>query len=414
MTSRKSSMLKKRRVSSSGNSLRTLVRENNRLRRAAARADQRKRLLESVADHLHSILDLNELIARIFDEVNAAIHAEAQSIWLLDDDRTNITCRFATGPGADQVVRVVVAFGEGIVGTTVARHESIRVDDVRNDVRHSRRAQEKTGVVTRSLLSVPLVCSGRAIGAIQAINKQTESGDFTDTDLDLLRCIADTAALCVENARLFADLEASYDTTLEALAAALDARDRETEGHSRRVVAYATRFAEAIGMNAVDIRRLRRGALIHDLGKIGVPDAILRKPGALTREEWDVMVQHPEIGFTMLRGISHLRDELDIVRAHHERWDGTGYPLGIAHQEIPVAARVFAIIDAYDAITSERHYRPAGTHAEAIEVLESNAGTQFDPDLVGQFVKLPQSELAALREATALGTEHATAAPFRW
>jgi HD-GYP domain-containing protein (c-di-GMP phosphodiesterase class II) len=376
--------------------------QNARAREREERAAARRRLLDHISGHLHQTLDLSELIGRIFVEVNQAIDAEAQSIWLVDEPAGMIACRFATGPGAEQVKEVTVPLGEGIVGSTVSRQESLLIADAQQDERHSRRAQQKTGMITHSLMSVPLVRGGKAIGAMQALNKRAMDGvgtavPFNHDDLELFRSIADIAALCIENARLYADLEQSYDDTLETLAAALDTRDHETEGHSRRVVEYTSRLAGEIGLPEAEIRVIRRGALIHDIGKIGVPDAILNKPGPLSSEEQRIMARHPEAGYAMLRGIAHLTREARIVLTHQERWDGTGYPLGLRGEEIPLEGRLFAIADTFDAITSDRPYRRAQPIAVARQVIADEAGRQFDPWLVEAFLRVPDAEWHGIR-----------------
>jgi putative nucleotidyltransferase with HDIG domain len=278
----------------------------------------------------------------------------------------------------------------------VAQQESLLIADAQCDVRHSRRADRKTGITTHSLVSVPLVRDGRAIGAIQAINKR-DLAHFTRDDLDLMKSIADIAALAIENARLYAELENSYDTTLQALTAALDARDHETEGHSRRVVEYAVHLAQQVGLSGAELKTLRRGAMIHDIGKIGIPDAILHKPGPLTPEERKVMEKHPRIGFEMLREVPYLSEELALVLAHQERWDGSGYPRGLQHEEIPLFARLFAIVDTFDAILSDRPYRRGRPYSVAREIIQEESGRQFEPDLVAAFLRIPQEEWESIR-----------------
>jgi putative nucleotidyltransferase with HDIG domain len=160
---------------------------------------------------------------------------------------------------------------------------------------------------------------------------------------------------------------------------ALDARDRETEGHSTRVSRITCLLGEEIGLSGQQLKALERGALLHDIGKIGIKDEILHKPGKLTDEEWKVMRIHPDIGARIVEGIPFLQDTLPIIRYHHERWDGSGYPVGLKSNEIPLPARIFAIADVFDALTSKRTYRNKSSAEEAIEYLRSQSGIQFDP-----------------------------------
>lgn len=371
--------------------------ENEELKQALYAAEQRRALLDHIGAHLQQSLRMDELIPKLFHEVNSALNAEAQSLWLADHLNQCVSCRFATGPGAAQVQGLVLHLTEGIVGATITRQQSLLITDAQLDSRHSRRADERTGRVTHSLLSVPLVRGGTALGAMQAINK-TENRPFNHSDLELYRAIADVAALALENALLYSQLEGSYNATLEVLSTALDQRDHETEGHSQRVSEFTVRLGREIGLSEEELRFLRRAALLHDIGKIGIPDAILNKPGALTAEERKVMQRHPQLGFDMLQGIPHLSRERDLVLTHQERWDGKGYPMGLRGEDIPLAARIFAIADTFDAILSDRPYRKGRDYATARAIIASEIGQQFEPRLVEAFMRIPEHEWMEIRE----------------
>jgi putative nucleotidyltransferase with HDIG domain len=185
-----------------------------------------------------------------------------------------------------------------------------------------------------------------------------------------------------------AELAAAYDTTLEGWSRALDLRDRETGGHTLRVTALAVELARAMGMPEEQIVHLRRGALLHDIGKMAIPDEILHKPGPLTPEEMAVMRRHPQYAYELLWPIEYLRPALDIPYCHHERWDGGGYPRGLRGEEIPLAARIFAVVDVWDALSSERPYRPAWPPEQVRAYLRAEAGRQFDPTVVEVFLRL--------------------------
>lgn len=371
--------------------------QNTQLYERQNRTAERQKMLNQISRHLHQTLDIDELIPRIFIEVNKAINAEAQSIWLVDEEAGNIKCRFARGASAEALKGVTVPLNApSIVGTSVTKQESIIIKDVQNDPRHARSVDEKTGFVTRSLMTVPLVLEDKSIGAIQAVNKR-DGQLFSKDDLDLFRSIADSAALAVNNAQLVADLQHSYDLTLDALSAALDLRDRETEGHSRRVVEYTSRLAEKIGLDKQSIKNIRRGALIHDIGKIGVPDAVLHKPGLLDVEERIIIERHPQAGYNMLADIPYLQQEIQIVICHQEKWDGTGYPYGLSGEEIPIGARLFAIADTFDALTSDRPYRQGSSYETTRKIIEEEAGRQFDPQAVAAFLAVPEDEWIQIR-----------------
>lgn len=192
-------------------------------------------------------------------------------------------------------------------------------------------------------------------------------------------------------------IETTYDATLEALTAALDARDHETEGHSFRVCAYAVALGREMGVDGQALVDLARGALLHDVGKIGVRDAILTKPGPLTEAEWAEMRRHPELGYRMLAQVAFLQGALPVVLCHQERWDGTGYPAGLKGADIPLGARIFAVADTLDAITSNRPYRPAADFDTAAREILRCSGSQFDPAVVAAFFRIPKPRWQALR-----------------
>lgn len=192
--------------------------------------------------------------------------------------------------------------------------------------------------------------------------------------------------------------ERSYIEAVGALVIAIDARDNDTTGHSFRVARYAERLGRELELRGEQLRALEWGALLHDIGKIAVPDAILRKAGPLTTEEWHIMHQHPTWGVEMLADVSFLRPALEIIQCHQERWDGMGYPAGLAGEEIPRGARLFAVIDAYDAITSDRPYRRAASHQQALSELQRVSGTQLDPTIVEAFFRLPFEDLDEIRQ----------------
>ncbi len=193
------------------------------------------------------------------------------------------------------------------------------------------------------------------------------------------------------------ELQDAYRATLEALGSALDSRDVGTESHSRRVHGYALATARAYGVPEADIPDLERGVLLHDIGKIGIPDAILLKPGKLTPEEWQTMRRHPEIGKRLIQGVPFLQGAIPIVFCHHEKWDGSGYPRGLRGEEIPLGARIFAVVDAFDAMTFDRPYSKAITFEAAFAEIKRSTGTHFDPTVAKAFFRVPEKVLAEVR-----------------
>ncbi|MEN6522530.1 MAG: HD domain-containing phosphohydrolase [Anaerolineaceae bacterium] len=207
--------------------------------------------------------------------------------------------------------------------------------------------------------------------------------------------VAKRAAIAIENGQLLENLEQTnlellqaYDVTIEGWSRAMDLRDKETEGHTLRVTQMAIKLARLASIQENEIQYVRWGALLHDIGKLGVPDSILLKPGTLSDEEWMIMKQHPVYAFQMLSPIKYLQLATDIPYCHHERWDGSGYPRGLSGDTIPLAARLFSVIDVWDALTSNRPYRPAWSKERALEYIEMNSGIQFDPFAVNLFFQL--------------------------
>jgi putative nucleotidyltransferase with HDIG domain len=203
--------------------------------------------------------------------------------------------------------------------------------------------------------------------------------------------IKDTEALARKQLEtmktLYVELGAAYQATVEGLSRALELRDRETQGHTRRVTEMTLALARQMGLSDVNLASMRQGALLHDIGKMGIPDAILLKPGSLTPQEWAIMRQHTLYAYELLSQIEYLKPALDIPLSHHEKWDGTGYPHGLKGQEIPLAARIFSVVDVYDALRSDRPYRPAWSREKTLEYIQSQTGIHFDPAVVEIFIQ---------------------------
>jgi putative nucleotidyltransferase with HDIG domain len=246
----------------------------------------------------------------------------------------------------------------------------------------------------RSILCAPLKIKNDLIGVLYVDNR-AHSGIFQESDLILISAFADQAAVAIDSARLFEDLQQShrelekaYQATLEGWVRALDLRDKETEGHTQRVTKLTERLARSMGVNGDALVHITRGALLHDIGKMGIPDSILLKPGDLTEEERGLIRKHPIYAYEMLSPIEFLRPALDIPYCHHERWDGTGYPRRLKEREIPFAARIFPVIDVWDALISNRPYRKGIPHDEVRERIRAESGKHFDPLVVEAFMKL--------------------------
>jgi len=217
--------------------------------------------------------------------------------------------------------------------------------------------------------------------------------------IDFLEALAGQAAISIDNASLFDELQRSnleltlaYEATIDGWSLAMDMRDKETEGHTQRVTQLTVRLAEEMGLKDDELVHIRRGAMLHDIGKMGVPDDILLKPAQLDEREEALMKKHPQYAYEMLSSIKYLKTSLDIPYCHHERWDGSGYPRGLAGEQIPLPARLFAIIDVWDALTTDRPYRAAWDKDKAIAYIREQSGRYFDPDIVALFLKTIERE----------------------
>jgi putative nucleotidyltransferase with HDIG domain len=246
----------------------------------------------------------------------------------------------------------------------------------------------------RSILCAPLKIKNELIGVIYVENR-ARAGIFQESELGMIKAFADQAAVAIDNAQLFENLQASnrelqdaYQATLEGWVQALDMRDKETEGHTQRVTILTERLARAMGVEGDALINIIRGALLHDIGKMAIPDGILLKPDKLTDEERALIQKHPQYAYDMLKRIDFLLPAIDIPYCHHEKWDGTGYPRGLKGEEIPFAARIFPVIDVWDALISDRPYRKGYPQAEVLELIKADSGKHFDPRVVEAFLAL--------------------------
>jgi HD-GYP domain-containing protein (c-di-GMP phosphodiesterase class II) len=242
------------------------------------------------------------------------------------------------------------------------------------------------------VLAQPLICKGKAVGVLAAGGKHGDDPDVSSYDIQLIEAAAGYINAFSDNVALYEDQHNLFMGTVQALTAAIDAKDRYTFGHSERVAHLASALALHTGMNRVQAERVRIAGLVHDVGKIGVPEAVLCKSGKLTAEEYEAIKKHPEIGHTILRDISLLEDVLPGVLHHHERFDGKGYPHGLVGEKIPYMARLLAVADTFDAMSSTRSYRAAMPRARVLTEVAQCAGTQFDPVLARAFLALDLTE----------------------
>jgi len=345
---------------------------------------------------LNSTLELAQVLDLIIANAVEMLECEAGSILLCNKEKDCLLFSASTSADSKTLAQISIPLTDSLAGAIFSKNLPLVVNNVDKDIRHNTSVATQIHFHTHSLLGVPMRIQDRVIGVLEALNKKR--GKFTEEDVKILTAIASQAAVAIENAQLVEALQESYESTLEGWAAALDLRDKETEGHSQRVTWLAMELAQALGMSKEDVSYLRQGALLHDIGKMGVPDSILHKNGPLTEPEKAIMRQHPVNAYKMLYPITHLRPALDIPYCHHEKWDGSGYPDRLKGEEIPLPARIFTIIDVWDALRSNRPYRKAWSVKKTITYVQKQAGKDFDPNIVKRFVEV----LPALLEKNAL------------
>ena len=338
-----------------------------------------KAIAEKIIDLLDQKMDWHHTAIRLYDPKSETFELLAFHLPNLktEEERSAAQERF----------RGMRRSYQGLSGWVIQHGESVLCDDLPNDERYL-----ETFPGLQSGLYAPIKTSERVIGVISIESER--AGAFSPSDERMVMTLATQAAIALDNAQLLEGLQrsnneltAAYDATIEGWSRALDLRDKETEGHTQRVTGMMVNLARAFGLNEAELVQVRWGALLHDIGKLGVPDGILLKSAPLTDEEWVVMKKHPTFAYEMLAPIHYLRQALDIPYCHHEKWDGSGYPRGLKGDQIPLVARLFAIVDVWDALCSDRPYRAAWTAEKALDYIRGLAGTQFDPQVVEAFMR---------------------------
>ncbi len=335
-------------------------------------------------------LDLHLIFNLLLDQVLPQLGVDAAAILLLNPHLQILEYAAGRGFWGDSIARSRIPLGEGPAGRAALERRSLHITDS-SEFGDSGQSLAGEGFV--SAYVIPLVIKGAVKGVLELLHRAplAPRPDWKD----FAEMAADQAAIAIDNIALFEDLQRSntnlalaYDTTLEGWSRALDLRDRETEGHTKRVTEITLRLSRAMGLNETELAHIRRGAILHDIGKMAIPDSILLKPAPLTEEEWVVMRRHPVYAYEMLSPIDYLRPALDIPYCHHEKWDGTGYPRQLRGEQIPPAARIFAVVDVWDALRSGRPYRAAWSQDKVLAHIRSLSGSYFDKRAVEQFLKL--------------------------
>lgn len=356
--------------------------------RLFAKLDRSVKQFATLADVdalLNSTLDQKVIRKRAMEAITLLMDAEVGSLLLVDDEKTELYFEVALGEKGDKVKEIRLKMGEGIAGWVAEHGEPLLIQDVTKDPRFYKSADKKTDFVTRNMICVPVKVKNKNIGVLQAINRK--GSVFTEDDLKLFQLFSNQVAIALDNARLYEEIRETFFATAGALAEAIEKRDPYTGGHTKRVVNYSLAAAKYLSLSPNEIEHLKFSAILHDIGKIGIEDRVLRKSGKLDGEEIKIMNMHPALGADIMGHIKQLRDLIPGMMYHHERPDGSGYPDGLKGGEIPIIARIISVADTYDAMTTDRPYRKGLSNQTAIDEIKRYAGSQFDKDVAIAFIK---------------------------
>ncbi len=358
---------------------------------------QRLQVLISLIAQISTTLDRDQILSLIIDKARGLLNAEASSLFLLDEENDQLILHLSKDVHKTTLPPLRIPADTGIIGHVVKTGEVVSTKNVNEDRRHYKGIDNISGVTTASLLAVPLkipnvvlgmergTAEGQIIGGVEAVNKI--DGYFDENDIQLLSTLAEQAATVLHIAQLYTDADELFLNTIRALVAAIDAKDPYTVGHSQRVSDFSVTIAEQLDLSPEARHCIRIGALLHDIGKIGIPDTILAKPERLTPAEYAIVKKHPTIGANIIKEVRLLQEELPALSQHHEHMDGKGYPKGLKGDQISPIARIVAVADVFDAITSERPYRAAIDSATALQILRQEAGTHLDEQYVDAFIE---------------------------
>ena len=356
---------------------------------------QRLEALRKIDLAINASFDLRLSLEVLVEQVIQQLSVDAAGVLVYDP--TAKTYNGIVGRGfrsynyRDKYFRV----GEGLAGQAILKRQRVNYYPLERLIAEKKISFSLAAEQFVAYYGVPLIAKGDILGVLEVFHRSIVQPD--QEWLDFLDALAGQATIAVDNQRMFyhmqkmnMDLSQAYDATLEGWSKALESMDREPEGHARRVVGLTMLLAQSMRINDAEIEHIRRGAYLHDIGKMNTPEKILFKPAPLDEKEWEVVRHHPVDAYEILQPIDFLKPALDIPHYHHERWDGTGYPNGLKGEEIPIAARIFAVVDVYDVLLSDRPYRPAWKPKEAATYIQQNSGREFDPNVARLFLDIIQ------------------------
>ena len=354
---------------------------------------QRLTALHVIDLALSASMDVRVILGALLDQLIAQLHVDAADILLYKSSIQTLEYTIGRGFRSRSIEHSRLRMGDEQAGRAVLENRIIFVPDLTACADDFSRSKLLAGESFVTYFAVPLIAKGQIKGVLEIFyrNELVANPEW----LDFLETLGNQASIAIDNAEMFQGLERSnreigiaYEATIEGWSHALDLRDKETEGHTRRVTEMTERLARASGFSDEQVVQIRRGALLHDMGKMGVPDSILLKPDKLTEAELLLMRQHPKFAYDMFSRIAYLKEALDVPYCHHEKWDGSGYPQGLKGEQIPLSARLFSVVDIWDALKFDRPYRKAWPEEKVLEYIRSLAGTHLDPQVVELFLQV--------------------------
>ena len=367
--------------------------QNTRLFSQLKRRVDQLSALHAVDSAIGSTTDLRVSLQSVLENITRQLRVDAAAVLLLNS--STLILQYTAGVGflTSEIMRSSFSIGRGPAGKAALDRQMVYIPEMNKEAEEYLNTNLINSERFVTFLAVPLMAKGEVKGVLEIFNRSPL--EMNEEWKSFLEMLTGQAALAIDNALLFEGLEKAnvelvmaYDATIEGWSQALELRDQETQGHSARVLDLTLRLVSVMNISDKETQNIRRGVLLHDIGKMGIPDTILHKPGPLTEEEWETMRKHPKYAYDMLAPIVYLRNSLDIPYCHHEKWDGTGYPRHLKGETIPLAARIFSVVDVYDALTSDRPYRQAWSKEKTIEYIVEQSGKHFDPHVVDVFVKV--------------------------
>ena len=367
--------------------------ENSRLFEEAQRRLSRISSLREIDLAISGSVDLQITMEVLISQLIGTLGVDAACVLLYKPHTQTLEYISASGFQTESLKHTSLRLGDGLAGKAALERTLIHVPDLSAQSTSLQKSPLFNQERFTTYLANPLIAKGELVGVLEVFNRSQLDPD--PEWLNFLDALARLAAIAIDRLNLFNDLEKSnielvqaYDATIEGWARAIELRDGDTEGHSRRVVKLSLNLAQKMGVTGEALIHIRRGALLHDIGKMAIPDGILLKTGKLSDEEWLIMKKHPVYAYEMLSSIQYLLPALDIPYCHHEWWDGSGYPRELSRESIPLAARIFAVVDVWDALQSDRPYRDAWSKAKTTDYIKKLSGSQFDPRVIKAFFEM--------------------------